>query len=104
MPDNCQANVLQQLKNEFIKIGYTDHLVQEDYVYADVLAPGNTTKTIPLAVFSQFPLSYKTASFGVIFSNGRSGPEFVQDCRSLGAPLIIETSRTKLTRWESNPA
>ena len=103
MPDNNQANVLQQLKKEFIGIGYTDHLLQEDYVYADVLAPGNITKTIPLAVFSQFPLSYKTASFGVIFSNGRSGSEFVQDCRSLGAPLIFEASGTRLSRWKVTP-
>ena len=103
MPDNNQANVLQQLKKEFIRIGYTDHLLQEDYVYADVLAPGNITKTIPLAVFSQSPLSYKTASFGVIFSNGRSGSEFVQDCRSLGAPLIFEASGAKLSRWKVTP-
>ena len=103
MPDTNQANVLQQLKKEFIRIGYTDNLLQEDYVYADVLAPGNITKTIPLAVFSQFPLSYKTASFGVIFSNGRSGSEFVHDCRSLGAPLIFEAFGTKLSRWKVTP-
>ena len=103
MPYNSQANVLQQLKAQFKEIGYTDPLVQEEYLYSDVLASENKTKTIPLAVFSQLPLSYKTASFGVIFSNGSSGPEFVQDYRSLGAPLIFEASDTDVTQWKVTP-
>ena len=102
MPDNYQTRVLQPLMNGFKRIGYTDQLVQQDYVYADILAHVGEykTKTIPLAVFSQTPFSYKTASFGVIISNGRSGHESVQECRSLGAPQIIEVTTNEVTRWK----
>jgi len=102
MPDNYQTRVLQPLMNGFKRIGYTDQLVQVDYVYADILAHEGeyTTKTIPLAVFSQTPFSYKTASFGVIISNGRSGHESVQECRSLGAPQIIEVATNEVTCWK----
>lgn len=105
MPDNYQTMVLKPLIEEFKRIGYTDYLIREDYVYADILARNgeHNPKTIPLAVFSQPPFSYKTASFGVIISNGRSGPELVQDCRSLGAPQIIEVSTSKLERWKVTP-
>ena len=102
MPDNYQTKLLRPLMNGFKRIGYTDQLVQEDYVYADILAHEGEykTKTIPLAVFSQTPFSYKTASFGVIISNGRSGHESVQECRSLGAPQILEVATNEVKRWK----
>lgn len=101
MPDYYQTKLLQPLVNGFKRIGYSDQLVQEDYEYADILAHVGEykTKTIPLAVFSQTPFSYKTASFGVIISNGRSGHESVQECRSLGAPQIIEVATNEVRRW-----
>ena len=34
-----QVGVLQRIKREFQDLGYIDSLLQEDYAYADVLAP-----------------------------------------------------------------
>lgn len=97
-----QNGILQKLKHEFIRIGYAENLLQEDYVYADVFSQNGQSevKSIPLAVFSHLPFSYRTASFGVALANGRSGPTFIQDFRSLGAPQIFEVHSDQLQLWK----
>ena len=68
-----RLGVLQHIRQEFQSLGYVGNLLQENYAYADVLAPEYAVRQIPLAVFAQDPPSYRTASFGVVVANGRSG-------------------------------
>ena len=102
MPAHDQSGVLQCIKQEFQSLGYVGSLLQEDYAYADVLAPDPqyVVRQIPLAAFTQYPPSYRTASFGVAIANGRSGAEFIQGHRSLGAPQILEINDDRLVRWK----
>ncbi len=95
-----RLGVLQHIKQEFQILGYVGNLLQENYAYADVLAPEYAVRQIPLAVFAQDPPSYRTASFGVAVANGRSGAEFIQGYRSLGAPQIIEIGHDQVSRWK----
>lgn len=95
-----RLGVLQHIRQEFQSLGYVGNLLQENYAYADVLAPEYAVRQIPLAVFAQDPPSYRTASFGVVVANGRSGAEFIQGHRSLGAPQIIEIGDDQVSRWK----
>ena len=96
------ASVLQRIKREFRDLGYVESLLHEDYAYADVLAPDPeyAVRRIPLAAFVQYPPSYRTASIGVALSDGRSGAEFIQAHRSLGAPQILEVNNGQVVRWK----
>ena len=102
MPAYEKIKVLQGIKQEFQGLGYDGSLLQEDYAYADVLGPVSeyAVKQIDLAAFTQYPPSYRTASFGVAVSNGRSGPELIMGHRSLGAPQILEVSDDRVYRWK----
>ena len=102
MPAYDQTGVLHRIKQEFQGLGYVGSLLQEDYAYADVLAPDPeyAVRQIPLAAFAQYPPSYRTASFGVAIANGRSGAEFIQGHRSLGAPQILEVGDDSVVRWK----
>ena len=92
MPAHDEAGVLHRMKQEFQSLGYVGSLLQEDYAYADILAPEAkyAVRQIPLAAFVQEPPSYRTAAFGVTIANGRSGVDLVRDSRSLGAPQVLE--------------
>ena len=102
MPTYGQMRVLQRMKEEFQDLGYIGNLLQEDYAYADVLVeePEYVVRRIPLAAFAQFPPSYRTASFGVTFTNGHSGLELIQGYRALGAPQILEIGEDEVLRWK----
>jgi len=95
-----QLETLQQIKQGFQGIRYVGHLLQVEYEFADILSSEHPVKTIPLAAFSQEPPSYRNASFGVTIANGRSGPAFIQDHRSLGAPQILEITDERVFRWK----
>ena len=57
MPAHDQARVLHRIKQEFQGLGYVGSLLQEDYSYADILAPDAKypVRQIPLAAFAQEP-------------------------------------------------
>ena len=102
MPGYEQSKVMQNIKKEFQDLGYVGNLLQEDYTYADVLDINSeySVRQIPLAAFCQEPPSYRTASIGVAFANGRHGAEFIQNHRSLGAPQILEIGGDQVYRWK----
>lgn len=100
MRANDRSTVIRQLKSEFYELGYVNGLLRENYAFADVLGPEYTTKRISLAAFSQDPPSYRNAAFGVAIGNGHSGPAFVQEHGSLGAPQILEIDGEWLHRWK----
>ena len=100
MRTHSQEETLQHIKQGFQGLGYTGGLLQEEYEFADVLSSEHPVRRIPLAAFAQEPPSYRNASFGVAIANGRSGPAFVQDHRSLGAPQILEITDDSVLRWK----
>ena len=95
-----QAETLQRIRRGFQALGYFGGLVREEYEFADILSAQNPVRSIPLAAFAQEPPSYRNASFGVAIANGRSGPAFIQEYRSLGAPQILEITDDRVLRWK----
>lgn len=95
-----QAETLQRIRRGFQDLGYIGGLVREEYEFADILSSQNPVRSIPLAAFAQEPPSYRNASFGVAIANGRSGPAFIQEYRSLGAPQILEVTDDRVLRWK----
>ena len=100
MPVHDQTGVLHRIRQEFQSLGYVGDLLQENYAFADILAPEYVVRHIPLAVFAQEPPSYRTAAFGVTVANGRSGADLVKDHKSLGAPQVLEIDSARVTRWK----
>ena len=100
-PQN-KVRALESIKQGLQDLGYVGDLIKENYEFADVLGPEFIVTHIPLAAFAQEPPSYRTASFGVAIANGRSGAEFIEDYRSLGAPQIFEIGDGQVSRWKVN--
>ena len=100
MRTESQTETLQHIRQGFQGLGYIGGLLQEEYEFADVLSSEHPVRSIPLAAFAQEPPSYRNASFGVAIANGRSGPPFIQDHRSLGAPQILEITDDRVLRWK----
>ena len=100
-PQN-QVRALEYIKQGFQDLGYVGGLLQENYAFADFLAPEFAVTHIPLAAFAQEPPSYRTASLGAIVANGLSGAEAIQRCRALGAPQIFEIGKDQVSRWRVN--
>lgn len=92
--------ILDRLKEQFRKTGYTGGLLQEDYSFALVLESGMTVASIPLAAFAQEPPSYRNACFGVAIADGTRGVPLVEQYRSLGAPQIFEIREDQIVRWK----
>ncbi len=93
------GSIYDNIKQGLEQLGYTGGLLQEKYAFTDILSPGLSVKEIPLATFSQEPLSYHSACFGVVSGNGKSDISLVSEYRSLGAPQIFEITPNGLRRW-----
>ncbi|HGM8642139.1 TPA: N-6 DNA methylase [Pseudomonas aeruginosa] len=93
-------SALDQIALAAHRAGYRAEAVVRDYTFADVLAEGNDTRTVPLVAFTRTPPSYRSAAFGVVESDGRSTIELVQSHRALGAPLLFVIDRDDVTVWQ----
>ncbi|MEQ8344743.1 MAG: N-6 DNA methylase [Sneathiellaceae bacterium] len=93
-------SALDQIAMAAHRAGYRAEAVVRDYAFADVLAEGNDTRTVPLVAFTRTPPSYRSAAFGVVESDGRSSIELVQSHRALGAPLLFVIDRNDVTVWQ----
>ena len=102
MHSKTQEWALTSIKQGFQELGYVGGLLQEDYAFADFLAPEFAVTHISLAGFAQEPPSYRTASFGAMVTNGLSGAEAIQRYRALGAPQIFEIGKDRVSRWRVN--
>ena len=100
MQKHSEMELYQHVKRGLTETGYVGSLIQEDYEFADILAPEYSVGTIPLAAFAQDPPSYRNACFGVVLANGVKGPPLVSSCRSLGAPHILEVHHGHINRWK----
>ncbi|HEX7882124.1 MAG TPA: N-6 DNA methylase [Afipia sp.] len=71
-----------------------------DYAFADVLAVGGGTRSVPFAAFTQTPPSYRSAALAVVEQGSESDVETVQAYRSLGAPLLFVISGERVSVWQ----
>ena len=100
-------SVLSTIRNELEGLGYSNNLLQENYVFDDAAVSGNRELNIPLAAFAQWPPSYRNACIGVLTANGQSGPQHVSGYGTLGAPMFFEVLKDRLDRYRveaSGPA
>lgn len=88
------------VKQGLTGLGYVGSLIQENYKFADILAPEYSVSSVPLAAFAQDPPSYRNACFGVVSPNGVAGPTLISKYRSLGAPQILEIHQNHINRWK----
>ena len=100
MQKHNEIELYGRVKQELTGIGYAGSLLQEDYEFADILAPEFSVGRIPLAAFAQDPPSFRNACFGVVLANGVEAPALIETCRSLGAPQILEVHQSHVNRWK----
>lgn len=93
-------SALDQIAIAAHRAGYRAEAVVRNYAFADVLAEGNDTRTVPLVAFTHTPPSYRSAAFGVVEYDGSSSIELVQSHRALGAPLLFVIDRDDITVWQ----
>lgn len=83
-----------------LSTGYRSEAVLSDYTFADVLAAESTTRTVPLAAFTQTPASYRSSALAVV----KAGPENLQDAvsayRALCAPVLFVIEGEQVSTWQ----
>ena len=95
-----QSRIFEEILTQLEILGYRPgDLLVRSYPVVDWFAEGNPPRTTPAAAFWTVPQSYDSACFGVLVSNGRSGPDLVADFRALGAPLAFEVREDAVVQW-----
>jgi hypothetical protein len=80
-------------------IGYTGHLIQEEYEFNDWFA-SDAPKRQVCAAFAQTPFSYDSACFAVLpKSTHNRTSDIASNYRALGAPLAIEVREDCIIPW-----
>ena len=92
-------DIFSKVRDELKRLGYVDKLLRQDYAFDDASVAGTRDLHIPLAAFAQWPPSYRNACIGVLTANGQSGPQFVTEYRTLGAPMFFEVVKDRLDRY-----
>jgi len=94
-----QRRLLDKALTLLERIGYDAPLIERGYAYTDRFAQGQPERKIDAAIFGREPVSYETATFGMVIGNGMRGAPLINEHRSLGAPLIIEFEDDSLLIW-----
>lgn len=89
--------VLNDVEQGLRDIGYGVGLLRRNYAFADFARNSGQVRSIDLAAFGQDPPSYRNACFGVLVANRGRLPA---DCRSLGAPHVLEIRGGEVRRWK----
>ena len=83
-----------------LSTGYRQEAVLLDYEFADVLAPGSTTRTVPLAAFAQTPPSYRSSALAVVEAESENLQDVVRDHRALCAPVLFVIEGEQVSAWQ----
>jgi hypothetical protein len=94
-----QAVLFNAILRNLQSLGYRDELLQRDYTFVDWFEPNNPERVVPAAAFGQTPLSYDSACFAIVLSNGSCGLPLVGQCRALGAPYAFEVRDDVVINW-----
>jgi hypothetical protein len=93
-------SVIPAFRKALQSIGYDNQCIASDYSFADFSGGAATLNRIPLAAFSDYPFTYRTARIGVFLANGHlSGEKEVLRFRALGAPLVFEVGQQNIRAW-----
>lgn len=94
-------NALDLINRETIKLGYRPDAVRRNYSYSDVWqTPAAAARSVPLAVFTQTPPSYRSAAFAVVEDTGNDPVAKVREHRALGAPLLFVIEGDDVSIWQ----
>ena len=94
-----QRGIYRAVLSGLRALGYSGELLVEDYSFGDWFVQGVPEREIPAAAFGQTPVSYDSACFGVVLSNGESDRDLVARYRALGAPIVFEVADDRLRQW-----
>ena len=83
-----------------LSTGYRQEAVLSDYSFADVLAPENTTRTVPLAAFAQTPPSYRSSALAVVKAEPDDLQGVVRAHRALCAPVLFVIEGEQISAWQ----
>jgi type I restriction-modification system DNA methylase subunit len=93
--------VVETIRKEIVRIGYSPEAVISDYSFSDVISRGGEERLVDLAAFTDTPPSYRSAAFGVVHENHTKGAELVNSYRALGAPLLFVLGpHEKIGLWQ----
>lgn len=94
---------IAKIKDELCKLGYSSKTIAHKYRFADLLSDGTPVREVALAAFTDTPVSYRNAAFGVIDSSSDPGSDILS-LRALGASVWFCISGDKIEVWntESN--
>lgn len=95
-----QEKLFRQVVSNLERLGYRGELLPQPYSFMDWFLPEIPEKEVPAAAFGRTPQSYDSACFAVLIANGKSGPDLVNDCRALGAPLAFEVQTDAVVLWK----
>ena len=59
-------NAIDTIAEAVRRTGYREEAIVRDYAFADVLDPGEATRTVSLAAFTQTPPSYRSAALAAV--------------------------------------
>ncbi len=91
---------IQHIVDAFTEIGYTRNLIKRDCEFTDFLSTDPSVRRIHLGVFGQEPLDYRSACFGVHFSEKANDVESVaKSLRSFGASQFFIITNGQTERW-----
>lgn len=93
-------NAVEVIREAVLSTGYRQEAVLSDYRFADVLASENTTRTVPLAAFSQTPPSYRSSALAVVNAGPDNLQGVVRDHRALCAPVLFVIEGEQVSAWQ----
>ncbi len=93
----AQNNIISLIWKNLIQCGYSEPLLQNNYVYGD----GIDTRTVPLAAFSSPVHDSRTSCISVIKCDELLGAteQYVNQFRGFGAPVIFVCCNGSLQWW-----
>jgi hypothetical protein len=96
---NPITDTVNEVVSGLRSIGYSGPLLEENYKFRDWFSPQAEERSVAAAAFGQTPVSYDSACIGVASANGMRGPELVDTCRALGAPILLEIGNKEIKEW-----
>lgn len=99
-----RRDILHAFRAGLKSVGYTDRLILADYEFADFGEQESLVGRVPLAAFSGYPCTYRSACVGVVMpTTSDQREQFVVGHRALGAPLVFEVRNNEVQAWAVGP-
>lgn len=96
-------NAIAAFTQQFRKLGYPANAVSTNYRFADLLLPDAPTRVAPLAVFTDTPVSYRNAAFGVLHDCDDASLQ-IHAHRALGASIWFCIQGDQVEVWNTRDA